>query len=816
MTASGETASGQTRWIGRPLERREDARLLTGQGAYLADLRVPDCLHLCFVRSDHAHAKIRDIQLEKALAMPGVVGAITGAELATEMQGQRIPVLIPAFAANYRQYWPLAVDEAYWHGEPLAAIVAEDKYVAEDAAAAVEVDYEPLPVVTDAEASLQDDAPRVYADWDGNEIFGTSFTGGFDAEAIARNDAEVAALFAAADVVLEQRFRTQRCGVCPIETRGALAVWSDTDGLTLHLTTQRPHIERLALADLLELSTAEVRVIAPRDQGGGFGVKAPFYREHVVVCHLARKLARPVRWIETREEHLMTVSQERDQIHDLEIAADREGRILALRNRGIADVGDGRLGVYWGFVMPSLGSVMLPNAYAIGHADIKLRCAVTNKTCLSPSRSFGALPTRFALERALDMLARKLGVETSELKRRNLITDFPFTSVTGVHHDSGDYVKAWDTLLAAVDLPGFRALQAEARAEGHYLGIGFACGAEFSGIPSDVLVPLENQPGYGVVTMRIDPRGKVAIHEGDAPQGQSHETTMAQVAADAFGIHPDDVSLRHGDTGTTPLSSGTVGARGASYTVAAIAEAAAALKAKMARYMIHDHGLEGASPDDFGFQGGAVVYEKDGNVRRDFAALADRIVMGSVNLPPGESPGLEHTAYFEAPKPMICFTAQAAKVEVDIETGRFVILDYATCEDVGTVINPIVVEGQVQGGVVQGMSNAMFEEFLYDENGQQLTADFENYRLATAADVPTVTVGHAPTPCPDHPLGVRAVGEGRPGPVPAALANAICDALAPFGVEITSLPLKPEAILAAIEAGRARSTTSDTSAGGAA
>ena len=802
-TASGETASGETRWIGRSLERREDVRLLTGQGAYLADLRIPDCLHLCFVRSTHAHAKIGEIGLESALAMPGVVGAITGAELAKDMQGQKIPVLIPAFAANYRQYWPLAVDEAYWHGEPLAAIVAEDKYVAEDAAAAVEVDYEPLPVVTDAEAALRDDAPRVYADWDGNEIFGTSYPGGLDPDEIAKNDAAVAALFAEADVVLRERFRTQRCGVCPIETRGALAIWSDADGLTLHLTTQRPHIERLALADLLELSTAEVRVIAPRDQGGGFGVKAPFYREHVVVCHLARKLGRPVRWIETREEHLMTVSQERDQIHDLEIAADRQGRILALRNRGIADVGDGRQGVYWGFVMPSLGSVMLPNAYAIRDADIKLRCAVTNKTCVSPSRSFGALPTRFALERALDMLARRLGVETSELKRRNLVTDFPFTTVTGVHHDSGDYVKAWDTLLAAVDLPGFRALQAEARAEGHYLGIGFACGAEFSGIPSDVLVPLENQPGYGVVTMRIDPRGKVAIHEGDAPQGQSHETTMAQVAADAFGIHPDDVSVRHGDTGTTPLSSGTIGARGASYTVAAIAEAAAALKAKMARYMIHDHGLEGASPDDFSFRGGAVVYAKDGNVRRAFAALADRIVMGSVDLPPGDGPGLEHTAYFEAPKPMICFTAQAAKVEVDIETGHFVIIDYATCEDVGTVINPIVVEGQVQGGVVQGMSNAMFEEFLYDENGQQLTADFETYRLATAADVPTVTVGHAPTPCPDHPLGVRAVGEGRPGPVPAALANAICDALSPFGVEITSLPLKPEAILAAIEAGRA-------------
>ena len=479
------TATDEARWIGRSLERREDLRLLTGQGEYLADLRVPDCLHLCFVRSSHAHAKIREIRLETALAIPGVVGAITGAELSKEIQGQKIPVLIPAFAATYRQYWPLAVDEVYWHGEPLAAILAQDKYVAEDAAAAIEVDYEPLPVVTDAETALRDGAPRVYDDWDNNEIFGTSCTGGSEADEIAANDAEVEALFAKADVVLKQRFRTHRCGVCPIETRGALAIWSESDGLTVHLTTQRPHIERLALADLLELSTAEVRVVAPRDQGGGFGVKAPFYREHVVVCHLARKLARPVRWIETREEHLMTVSQERDQIHDLEIAADKEGRILALRNRGIADVGDGRQGVYWGFVMPSLGSVMLPNAYAIGRADIKLRCAVTNKACLSPSRSFGALPTRFALERGLDMLARKLGLETADLKRRNLITDFPFTSVTGVHHDSGDYVKAWDTLLAKVDLAGFRALQEEARAEGHYLGIGFACGAEFSGIPSE-------------------------------------------------------------------------------------------------------------------------------------------------------------------------------------------------------------------------------------------------------------------------------------------------------------------------------------------
>jgi carbon-monoxide dehydrogenase large subunit len=802
-----EQAGGQG-WIGESLERREDLRLVTGRGEFFADVSVPGCLHLCFVRSMHAHACIKAIDTSVAEAMPGVVAVLTGSELSEEMQGQKIPVLLPAFQAKYRQYWPLAVDEVYFHGEPVAAVVAEDKYLAEDAAAEVVVDYEELPVVTDAERALTAGAPKVYGDWDDNEIFALSYTGGFEPAAIAKNDEEVDGLINRAEVVLKERFRTQRCGVCPIETRGALAIWSDADGLTVHLTSQRPHIERLALADLFELSTNEVRVIAPRDQGGGFGVKAPFYREHVAVCHMARKLGRPVRWVETREEHLMTVSQGRDQIHDLEIASDKAGKIVAIRNRGIGDVGDGRMGVYWGFVMPSLGSAMLPNAYDIRHGDIKLRCAVTNKTCLSPSRSFGAFPTRFAMERALDMLARRLGMETAELKRKNLVREFPFTSVCGVYFDSGDFVKAWDKLIAAVNLAGFREEQAKAHAEGRHIGIGFACGAEFSGIPSDVLVALENQPGYGVVTMRIDPRGNVAIYQGDAPQGQGHETTMAQVAADEFGIHPNDVRVIHGDTAQTPLSSGTVGARGASYTVAAISVAANVLKAKMARFMIHDHGVSGASPEDFQFKDDAIIYKKDTNIQKGFGELADRIVMGPVNLPEGETGGLEHTAYFESPTAMICFTAQCAKVEVDTETGQFKILEYATCEDVGTVINPVIVEGQVQGGVVQGMSNAMFEEFVYDENGQQLTADFENYRLASAADVPDVQVHHSPTPCPSHPRGVRAVGEGRPGPVPGALANAICDALTEFGVEITTLPLKPQMILRLIEAGRRQNAAS--------
>ncbi|CAN0421662.1 unnamed protein product [Laminaria digitata] len=789
-------------WLGKSLPRAEDQRLTTGKGSYFADVESRDAVHLWFVRSVHAHARIVSIDTSAAEAMEGVVAVVTGDEMKRSMKSLPIPTVLPSFDARYPEYWALATEKVRWHGEPVAAVLATDKYLAEDAAEAVVVEYDPLPPVLDPEAALEADSPKLYEDWPDNEIFALGYTGGFEADGIAENDKQVDAIFANAPHVLKERFKTHRCGVCPIETRGAMAQWSETEGMTVWLTTQRPHIERLALADLFDIPTTLMRVVAPRDQGGGFGVKAPFYREHIVVCFMAKKLGRTVRWVETREEHLMTVSQERDQIHDLEIAADNDGKILAIRDRGVGDIGDGRQGVYWGFVMPNLGAAMLPNAYNIPIGDIKIRCAVTNKTCLSPSRSFGALPTRFAMERALDMLARRIGMETAELKRRNLVSKFPYDSITGVHMDTGDFVAAWDKLIEHVDLKGVRAKQKVALKEGRHIGVGFACGAEFSGVPSAVLVPLENQPGYGVVNMRIDPRGKVLIYEGDAPTGQGHETTMAQVAAHEFGINPSDVIIRAGDTEKTPLSSGTIGARGASYTMAAISQACRALKEKMARFVIHDMKIDDAEPDDFEFVDGFIVLKRDSNLRQPFAETADRIIMRPIDLPAGETGGLEHTAYFESDMPMICFTCQAAVVEVDAETGQFEVLRYLTVEDVGTVINPSIVEGQVQGGVIQGMSNAMFEEFVYDENGQQLTADFENYRVASAADVPHIEVNHAPTPCEQTPLGIKAVGEGRPGPVPGALANAICDALSPLGVEITSLPLRPQKILEAIEAAR--------------
>ncbi|MBM3482045.1 MAG: xanthine dehydrogenase family protein molybdopterin-binding subunit [Alphaproteobacteria bacterium] len=786
-------------WVGAKFNRKEDHRLITGKGRYLADLSMPGALHLVFVRSEQAHAKIKKIEVSAAKALPGVVMVVTGEDIKTKIKPMPQPVVQPALAANYPKHWPLAVGKVKFHGEPIAAIVARDKYVAADAAELVRAEYEPLPYIGDPEKALADKSNRVHDEWPDNVIFQMTFTGGAEAE---KNDAEVDRIFKSADVVVRQRFKTHRCGVTPMETRGALMSWDDSDGLTAYITTQRPHIDRLALSDILEIPAEKIRVIAPRDQGGGFGVKAPFYREPMLVAYLTRELKRPIRWVESRQEHLMAVSQERDQIHDIEVAASKDGKLLALRNRGVADCGDGCEGVYWGFLMPFLGCVELPNAYDWPIGDVKLKVAVTNKSALSPARAFGEFPTRFAMERVIDMVAKKCGMEPADFRRKNVVKHLPHTSITGEYFDSGDFVKVWDNLMNQVDLKGFRREQEAARKQGRYLGIGFGLGVELSGVASELLVPMESQPGYGAATVRIDPRAKVIVFEGDAPQGQGHETTVAQAVAASFGIHPNDIVVTTGDTGTTPFGSGTIGARAGSYFVSAAVMACTELKRKIARFMIHDLKVENATMDDFEFADGDIVFKKNSNIKKSFREMVERIIMAPINMPAGESGGLEHTAFFEAAKPMICFNADCAKVEIDINTGQFKILSWTTSEDVGQIINPQIVEGQMQGAVVQGLSNAMFEQFVYDENGQQLTADFENYKLATAADVPEIKVTHAPTPCPHTPLGSRGIGEGRPSSVPGTISNAICDALAPFGIEITELPLRPNQIWQKIQAAK--------------
>ncbi len=799
---AGKPVEDSAQWLGAPAPRKEDLRLITGSGKYVADIVLPGMLHAVFVRSEYAHARINGINKREAESMPGVVAVYTGDDLKDVVKSMDQPVLKPNLPAQYPSYHALAVGKVRYHGEPVALVVARDKYVAVDAAESVAVDYEELPVVVDAEKALEADAPLVHDDATSNEIFAATFTGGETEEEQNENAVEVEKIFEAADVVVSERFKVHRTGVTPIEPRGVLCDWNVSDGLTAYITTQRPHIDRLALVDVLDIPAEKVRVIAPRDMGGGFGIRAPFYRENVVIAHAARKLGRPVRWIESRYESLMNVGQERDQVNYLEVAASKDGELLALRSRAVANNGVGCIGVYWGFVMPWLGAIELPNGYAWQKGDVRLRVASTNKASLTPSRAFGHFPMRFSLERAIDMVAHKIGMEPSDLRRKNLVPQLPYTSVTGEYFDSGDFIKVWDNLIAQIDLGAFRKEQATAREQGRYLGIGFGCGVELSGVASELLVPMENQPGYGAASVRIEPRGKVFVYGGDAPSGQGHETTTAQAVAAIFGIDPGDVVVTTGDTSTTPFGSGSVGARYGSYFVSAVAKACAELKDKITRILAHDMEIE-AQVEHFEFKNGEIVYLSDPEKKKSFREAVERIIMWPINLPEGEVGGLDTTAFFEAANPMISFNADCCIVEVNADSGAFEIKRWITSEDVGRAINPMVVDGQMHGAIAQGISNAVFEEFVYDEQGQQLTADFENYKLATAADLPDFEVTYAPTPCPHTPLGTRGIGEGRPSSIPGTLTNAVCDALVPFGVEITELPLRPGAIWRKIQESRA-------------
>lgn len=778
-------------WIGKKLARKEDKRLVTGKGKYLADIQIENSLVLKFVRSTCAHGKITSIDTSQAEKIPGVIAVYTGKDIKDRIKPLPCPATLPLLDANYPQHWPLAIDKVKFNGEPVAAVVAEDKYIAEDAVEQVIVEYEDLPVITDPEKALQDDAPLIHEQFDNNVIFKMTLTGGFTADEQQANSEKVDKIIRDADIVVSERFRVHRCGVTPMETRGIIANWDNNDGLQVWMTTQRPHVDRIVFSEIFDIPQNRIQVSAPMDQGGAFGVKAPAYREPILVAFLSIVLGRPVKWIETREEHLMSVSQERDQIHYLDVAADSDGRILALRNRIIADNGDGCEGVFWGFVMPFYGAAMIPNGYDIPECDITLTCATTNKSALSPARAFGTLPGRFAVDRAIDMIARQAGKEPAEVRRLNIIKQLPYDTATGVHYDKADYASVFNKLLAHVDLESFRREQSDAAKEGRRTGIGFSISVHSSGVASEVLVPMEGQPGYGSATVKIDSGGTIQVFEGDAPQGQGHETMMSQIASEILGVLPGNVVTLTGNTNNTPFASGTFGARGGSSTASAVVLAAQKLRDKMARVFIHDKGLD-AGIDEIAFTDGVIKYIKDESVCCKFVELAERIIMRPLDMPEGMDAGLEQTSFFEAKEPMMSFSAHAVIVEVDEDTGVFEIKRYISCEDVGRVINPQIVEGQVQGGIIQGISNTMFEEFLYDENGQQLSTTLENYKLANAADVPNIEIIHNDAPCEHTPLGTRGMGEGQPGPVPGAICNALCDALSHLNIQITELPMRSD------------------------
>ena len=760
-------------YVGRSMTRREDARLLSGAGLFVADLHLPGEVHLAVLRSPHAHAIITRVDVSRARAAERVLAVLSFADLGPDPV--RLPMLVPHKNLRPQMPYPLAGGKVRHVGEPVAVVAAESRYLAEDALELIEVEYDLLDPVVDGEAALEPSAPLLH---DGAEDNLSAF--------FTQNVGDVDAAFREADAVVERTFAFGRLSGQPIETRGVIARWDRTklgETLTQWDSTQSPHIVRRVLSDMFHMPQQAIRVVAS-DVGGGFGIKNRFYAEEFLAPFVARLLGRPARWVEDRREDLLTTYQARQQTHHLEVAARADGTILGIRNRFTADVG-----AYspFGLVVPFNSGTTLPGPYKLRSYRSEMRAAYTSKPAMAPYRAAGRPPAVFDVERAMDLVARKLDLDPAEVRRRNFVQPDEFPYRTGmverdggdIVYDSGNYPECLRQALAAIDAEGFRREQAAARAEGRWLGLGIGCYVESTG----------RGPFEGA-TVRVDSAGRVVVATGAAPQGQSHETTLAQICADRLGVDFEAVTVVTGDTDTINLGVGTYASRTA--VVAGNAVSGASLAVRQKALTAAGQLLE-ASPDDLDLEGGEIRVRGVPDRSVSLARVAQVLTAPppAFTFPPGLEPGLEATTYFHPRGATYASGVHAVVVEVDVETGQVKILRYAVAHDCGTVINPVVVDGQCVGGVSQGLGNALYEEMLYDDAGQPLTTSYMDYLLPTAMEVPDVALAHVETRSPLNPEGIKGAGEGGTMPVPAAIANAIDDALAPLGVVIDRVPITP-------------------------
>ena len=781
-------AVAQTPFVGRSLPRREDRRLLTGRGQFIADLDLPHMAHAVFIRSPVPHARIVSVDLSRAAASPGVICALSGIELA------RLLPPVPDTQLSLPSKWarevehkfinpqqPLLANDKVRHvGEAFAVIVAESRYLAEDAAQLVSFELDPLPAVVDPEAALGPGAPIIH------DKFRSNLIGGFT---IAKGDADAA--LARAPHKLSRRFYHHRYAAMPMECRGVVGAHdARTDSVSIWSSTQVVHWVRREAAAVLGLPEARVRCVA-LDVGGGFGVKGHVYPEDLLIPFLARRLARPVQWLEDRREHLMCSCHSRDQIHDVEVAFDDEGRILALRDRFIVDCGAWNpIGV--GVVYNT--AVHIPGPYKIDNLAISARVAATNKVPNAPYRGAGRPEAALAMERMMDLVAAELGLEPADVRLKNMIgpqempykAGIPYRDGEPIVYDSGDYPSALRSAIAAIGgMPGFRARQRAARDEGRSLGLGLGCYVEGTGVG-----PFES------AVVRIDPSGKLYLSSGACPQGQGMETIFSQVMADTWAVNPQDVVTTFADTSAVAIGFGTIASRSTVTLSAAIHGASERLREKV--FAIGANLLE-CSTSDLELRKGAVGIVGVPGAELPLAKIAQAARPGwDHGRPQGIDAGLEETYYYEPPTVTWTYAVHLAVVDVDIETGRASIEKYVVAHDCGVVVNPMLVEGQIVGGAAQGIGGALFEEFTYDRQGQLLAGSLADYILPTACEIPSIELIHRHSPSPLNPLGVKGVGEGGAIAPPVALANAICDALAPFKIELNRLPLKPEQIRAAL------------------
>jgi len=760
--------------VGARVKRKEDPRLITGSATYVDDLQPRRLAHMAILRSTYAHANIRGIDTTAAKALPGVVAVYTGADfnkLVGPMPfgggegggGQPGQVTIETS--------PIEGEKVRHVGQAVAVVVAENSYAARDALDTIDVDYEPLEPITDMLAALEPGAPLVYDNVPNNIGYVWSNHTG---------DPEKA--FEDADVVVKQRITNQRIAAIPMETRGVVAEPDAyTEGLTVYTSTQNPHTVRTQIAKTLGLAEIAVRVVAP-EVGGGFGAKIGCYPEDIIAAALALKLKRPIKWIETRSENLATMHHGRGHVGEFEVAAKKDGTITALKMRLVADLGAYPRDSF----IPVLAGWLFPGVYNVKNTDLEVKTVYTTTMATGAYRGAGRPEAAYYIERLVDLVAHELKLDPVDVRRKNFIPPdaFPYTTPTGLTYDSGEYDKP---LKKAIDIAGYDALRAEQAqllAQGRYMGIGVSTFTEICGFGP-----------YDSANVRVEPTGKVTVATGISPHGQGQETTFAQIVADELGVPMDDVIVIHGDTARTPAGIGTMGSRG--MAVGGVALFRATKEVRLKAVKIAAHMLE-ASPEDIELVNGAFSVRGAPGRGKTLADIAGAAYSGGV--PDEIGTGLESIDFYRPPSTVFPFGADIAVVEVHPDTGNIDLKRYIAVDDCGPRISPVLVEGQVHGGLAQGIAQALWEEIEYDEGGQLVTGSLMDYAVPVAEGLPTFELDETVTTTPVNPMGVKGIGElATIGSAPT-IVNAVLDALAPFGIKHIDMPLRPEKVWAAIQA----------------
>ena len=780
----------ERRYIGAAIKRKEDPRFITGRGTYVDDLALPGMVYAAMVRSPYPHARIKSINAQKALAMPGVLAVYTGQDI----QINPLPLAWPLPGQKGSPRLPLARDKVVHVGEIVAVVVAEDRYLAEDAAEQVEVDYEELPSVADVRKAIEPGLPTVHDDAPGNIAFEWSLG----------DQAATDQAFQQAERVVRLELVNQRLVPNAIEPRAALASYDPgRDEYTLWVTSQNPHVERLLIsAFIMGIPEHKLRVIAP-DVGGGFGSKIPTYGEECIALWVSRQLGRPVKWTAKRSESFLSDAQGRDHYTQAEMALDREGRILGLRVKTLANMG-GYINFFNTAVPTFLYAPLLSGQYRIPAVYCQVTGVFTNTVPTDALRGAGRPEACYVVERLVDLAARELGLDPAEIRRRNFIPAdaFPYQTPVAVVYDSGNYQGALEKALAAVDYQRLRQEQEELRRQGRYIGIGICCYIEACGAaPSKLIGQLGAQAGlWESALVRVHHTGRVTVFTGSHSHGQGHETTFAQVVAEELGISLDDVEIVHGDTEAIPMGMGTYGSRSLAVGGSAIVMALNKVKEKARRIAAH---LLEAAPEDIELREGKFRVRGVPDRAVDWAAVALQAYLAH-NLPEGMEPGLEASGFYDPVNFTFPFGTHVSVVEVDPDTGQVKILRYVAVDDAGNIINPLVFDGQVHGGIAQGIGQALLEWGQFDEEGRPLTASFMEYALPRASHLPSFQTQVQVTPCPHNPLGVKGIGEAGTIAATPCIVNAVVDALAPFGIRHLDMPLTPPRVWRAVQEARAR------------